>query len=178
MAYSNCYLSSDNMTGATSGTGIACSPGPFVSIQDVSVICVGLSSVFYEMFCRWLFVFFSFFFLLLHSLSFFDLPLLIVPMVTWSICRINDLIFYYIVFKVHTLTTLCEYGRTCNCGIAIRSHDSLFVVRTCNVISTAFYTSGRRYPSMTYSMCDNKHMVIEKISDIQYKVRIFVRVTI
>ena len=137
------------------------------------------SSVFYEMLCRSLFVFFSFFFLLLHNLSFFDLPLLITHMVTWSICWINDLIFYYIVFKVHTLTTLCwEGGPTCNYGIAIRSHDSLFVVRTCDVISTEFYASGRRYPSMTYSMFDNKHMVIEKISDIQYKVRIFVRVTI
>jgi hypothetical protein len=131
------------------------------------------------MLCRSLFVFFSFFFWLLHSLSFFDLPLLIIPMVTWSICWINDLVFYYIVFKVHTLTTLCwTGGPTCNCGIAIRSHDSLFVVRTCDVISTQLYVSGRRYPSITYSMCDNKHMVIEKISDIQYKVRIFVRVTI
>jgi hypothetical protein len=82
------------------------------------------------------------------------------------------------VFKVYTLRTLCRHRRTCNCGIAIRSHDSLFVVGTCNVISTEFYASGRRYPNMTYSMCDNKHMIIEQISDIQYKVSIFVRVTI
>jgi hypothetical protein len=82
------------------------------------------------------------------------------------------------VFKVYTLRTLCRHRRTCNCGIAIRSHDSLFVVGTCNVISTEFYASGRRYPNMTYSMYDNKHMIIEQISDIQYKVSIFVRVTI
>ena len=58
----------------------------------------------------------------------------------------------------------------CNCGIAIRSHDSLFVVRTCDVISTEFYASGRHYPSMTYSMCDNKHMVLEKLAGNEYKV--------
>ena len=58
------------------------------------------------------------------------------------------------------------------------THDSLFVVRTFNVISTELYAAGRHYPSMTYSMGDNKHMIFEKISDIQYKVIIFVRVTI
>ena len=73
---------------------------------------------------------------------------------------------------MHTLTSRCWWGEgeACNCGIAIRSHDSLFVVRTCDVISNEFYASGRRYPSMKYSMCDNKHMVIEKISEIKYKV--------
>jgi hypothetical protein len=58
----------------------------------------------------------------------------------------------------------------CTCGIAIRSHDSLFVVRTCDVISTELYVSGRHYPSMKYSVCDNKHMVIETITGTQYKV--------
>ncbi|CAC5415835.1 unnamed protein product [Mytilus coruscus] len=66
-------------------------------------------------------------------------------------------------YWVHTLTTSCWQG-SCNCGIAIRSHDSLFVIRTCDVIATEFYASGRYYPSISYSVCDNKHMVIEKIS--------------
>ncbi|XP_076090111.1 uncharacterized protein LOC143062191 [Mytilus galloprovincialis] len=76
----------------------------------------------------------------------------------------------YILYKhkkypywVHTLTTSCWQG-SCNCGIAIRSHDSLFVIRTCDVIATEFYASGRYYPSISYSVCDNKNMVIEKIS--------------
>ena len=44
------------------------------------------------------------------------------------------------------------------------------MVRTCDVISTELYVSGRHYPSMKYSVCDNKHMVIEKITGTQYKV--------
>jgi len=80
-----------------------------------------------------------------------------------------SLTFFYIVFQVHTLTTRCGRG-ACICGMAIRSHDSLFVVRTCDVISTEFYASGRQYPSMAYSMCDNKHMVIERLSGTSYKV--------
>ena len=82
----------------------------------------------------------------------------------------NIINMFDILFQVHTLTTSCSRGITCTCGIAIRSHDSLFVVRTCDVISTELYASGRHYPSMTYSMCDNKHMVIEKITETQYKV--------
>ncbi|VDI62118.1 Hypothetical predicted protein, partial [Mytilus galloprovincialis] len=65
-------------------------------------------------------------------------------------------------YWVHTLTTRCWWGRTCNCGIAIRSHDSLFVVRTCNTISTTFHTSGRLYPLISYAVCDDKHMTIQK----------------
>ena len=70
------------MTGDTSGTGIAYSSGPFEDTQVFSVICAAQSSVFYEMFCRPLFVLFPFFFRPLYSLSFFDLPLLITPMVS------------------------------------------------------------------------------------------------
>ncbi|XP_052071137.1 uncharacterized protein LOC127709569 [Mytilus californianus] len=71
-------------------------------------------------------------------------------------------------YWVHTLTTSCARG-SCNCGIAVRSHDSLFVIRTCDVIATEFYASGRYYPSISYAVCDNKHMVIEKTSN-GYKV--------
>jgi hypothetical protein len=49
-------------------------------------------------------------------------------------------------------------------------HHAIFVVRTCDVIATELYVSGRYYPSMKYSVCDNKHMVIEKITGTQYKV--------
>ncbi|XP_071129173.1 von Willebrand factor D and EGF domain-containing protein-like [Mytilus edulis] len=66
-------------------------------------------------------------------------------------------------YWVHTLTTTCPRG-SCNCGFAVRSHDSLFVIRTCDVIATEFYASGRYYPSISYAVCDNKHMVIEKTS--------------
>ena len=44
------------------------------------------------------------------------------------------------------------------------------MVRTCDVISTSLHASGRTYPSMKYSVCDNKHMVIENITVTHFKV--------
>ncbi|XP_052066099.1 uncharacterized protein LOC127705790 [Mytilus californianus] len=67
-------------------------------------------------------------------------------------------------YWVHTLSTRCWWRGTCNCGIAIRSHDSLFVVRTCDIISTVFYSLRRHHPYISYAACNNEHMTIQKLN--------------
>lgn len=66
--------------------------------------------------------------------------------------------------QVHTLSTRCWWRGTCNCGIAIRSHDSLFVVRTCDTISTVHYSPRRHHPYISYTACDDEHMTIQQLN--------------
>ena len=69
-----------NMTGATSGAGIAYPSRATKFTPSFNGICVARSSVLCVMFCRSLFVLVSFFFWSLCCLSFFDLWLLITPL--------------------------------------------------------------------------------------------------
>lgn len=50
-------------------------------------------------------------------------------------------------------------GAACTCGVAIRVEDSLFVYRTCGLVS---YQSVNilDHHSMITEVCDDKHMVI------------------
>ena len=88
-------------------------------------------------------------------------------------------IFIYVwitieILQVHTLSSVCLIWGTCNVGIAIRSHDTVFVVRTVDEVfnpldfaNTAHdYTatvSGRRtYPFVDYRHCNDQNMLIER----------------
>jgi hypothetical protein len=71
-----------NTTGITSGAGTANLSGNLSSPPYLCGVRVAESLVFCVMFCRLLFVFLYFFFQPLYGLSFFDLLLLIIPLVS------------------------------------------------------------------------------------------------
>ncbi|XP_063440468.1 uncharacterized protein LOC134721412 [Mytilus trossulus] len=74
-------------------------------------------------------------------------------------------------YWVHALFTSCGSrfpGTSCICGIAIRSKESLFVLRTCEKISrTGKYLLQQPVVSLTY--CDKPDMVIEHTNN-NYKI--------
>ncbi|XP_076111119.1 von Willebrand factor D and EGF domain-containing protein-like isoform X1 [Mytilus galloprovincialis] len=74
-------------------------------------------------------------------------------------------------YWVHALLTSCGFGwpgSSCLCGIAIRSHDSLFVLRTCKKISRR-EKHLLRQPVVTLDTCDEKDILVENIGN-KYKV--------
>ncbi|XP_063435757.1 von Willebrand factor D and EGF domain-containing protein-like [Mytilus trossulus] len=75
-------------------------------------------------------------------------------------------------YWVHALFTNCNDGfpgAACHCGVAIRSRNSLFVVRTCQTISR-----NKRYslktPLIYIKQCDPSDMFIQQLSITKYKV--------
>ncbi|XP_056022076.1 uncharacterized protein LOC125649695 [Ostrea edulis] len=71
--------------------------------------------------------------------------------------------------SIHALFTSCSgvggnLGAACSCGIAVRVEDSLYVYRTCDVVSYQ-YVSLLAHHSTIYEVCDDKHMVITKESN-------------
>ncbi|XP_076104146.1 von Willebrand factor D and EGF domain-containing protein-like [Mytilus galloprovincialis] len=64
-------------------------------------------------------------------------------------------------YWVHTLSTACWDG-TCNVGVAIRSHNSLFVVRTSDVVSHNVVVQGRVHPFVNFRHCDDQNMVVKR----------------
>lgn len=65
--------------------------------------------------------------------------------------------------QVHALFTNCGFGwagSSCHCGIAVRSRDSLFVLRTCQTISR---TEKHLLPEPITKLlrCHDKDLVIE-----------------
>ncbi|XP_056020810.1 von Willebrand factor D and EGF domain-containing protein-like [Ostrea edulis] len=67
--------------------------------------------------------------------------------------------------SIHALFTSCSAGgAACSCGIAVRVEDSLYVYRTCDVVSYQ-YVSHLAHHSTIYEVCDDKHMVITEESD-------------
>lgn len=71
-------------------------------------------------------------------------------------------------YWVHTLSTACWDG-TCNVGVAIRSHSSLFVVRTSDVVSHQTVMPGRTHPFVNFRDCDDQNMSVKRIGT-QYMV--------
>lgn len=70
-------------------------------------------------------------------------------------------------YWVHTLTSGCWDG-TCNVGVAIRSHNSLFVVRTTDVVNNPirdnFRTSftSRTSPMIDMRDCDDQNLKVQR----------------
>ncbi|XP_076109578.1 uncharacterized protein LOC143078608 [Mytilus galloprovincialis] len=65
-------------------------------------------------------------------------------------------------YQVNALFTECANGRaTCNCGVAIQSGQSLFVVRTQKVISK-ISSRGLYTPIVDKRICDDKSMIIDE----------------
>ncbi|CAG2226577.1 unnamed protein product [Mytilus edulis] len=74
-------------------------------------------------------------------------------------------------FWVHGLFTSCGYGlsgTSCLCGIAIRSKDSLFVLRTCEMISRKELHLLQQ-PVVTLTPCDESDMSINNTNN-NYKI--------
>ena len=73
--------------------------------------------------------------------------------------------------QVHALFTNCGYGwqgSSCHCGIAIRSRNSLFVLRTCETISR----NGKyllQQPVTELKSCDDSDFIINQYGN-EYKV--------
>ena len=87
----------------------------------------------------------------------------------------SDLSVYYIsiisFLKVHALFTNCGYGwkgSSCHCGIAIRSRNSLFVLRTCETISRNAKHLLQQ-PVTELKSCDDSDMLIDQYGN-EYKV--------
>ncbi|CAG2192571.1 unnamed protein product [Mytilus edulis] len=87
------------------------------------------------------------------------------PSKAWDKINIPDII-------IHTLSSACHWG-TCNVGIAIRSHDSLFVVRTIDECKNPIQFNGtdhdytatitsRTYPLIDFRVCDDRNMKIQR----------------
>lgn len=73
--------------------------------------------------------------------------------------------------QVHGLFTSCGSGlpgTSCLCGIAIRSKDSLFVLRTCEMISRKELHLLQQ-PVVTLTPCDESDMSINNTNN-NYKV--------
>ncbi|CAC5371719.1 unnamed protein product [Mytilus coruscus] len=74
-------------------------------------------------------------------------------------------------YSVHALFTNCGFGwvgSSCHCGIAVRSRNSLFVLRTCKTISrTEKYLLQE--PMTKFISCDVRDIVIEHDSN-NYKI--------
>lgn len=65
---------------------------------------------------------------------------------------------------MHGLFTACSgdsggLGAACTCGVAIRVEDSLYVYRTCGLVSYQSVNILDHHSTIT-EVCDDKHMVI------------------
>ncbi|CAG2228916.1 unnamed protein product [Mytilus edulis] len=68
-------------------------------------------------------------------------------------------------YAVHVLFGSCVIGTalaSCNCGIAIKNNQSLFLVRTCGTGSTAKMNIGSSSPYIERRNCDQSSMIIEE----------------
>ncbi|VDI32278.1 Hypothetical predicted protein, partial [Mytilus galloprovincialis] len=75
-------------------------------------------------------------------------------------------------YWVHALFTNCNDGfpgAACHCGVAIRSRNSLFVLRTCQTISRSKRYSLKT-PLVYIKQCDPSDMFIQPLSITKYKV--------
>ncbi|XP_071168616.1 uncharacterized protein [Mytilus edulis] len=75
-------------------------------------------------------------------------------------------------YWVHALFTNCNDrspGAACHCGVAIRSRNSLFVLRTCQTISRS-KRYGLKTPLVYLKQCDSSDMFIQPLSITKYKV--------
>lgn len=74
-------------------------------------------------------------------------------------------------FQVHALFSACVPGyATCNCGVAIKSGDSLYVVRTCTKLSA----SDVHLLSVPYELmegCDEDAIAVQKTGS-RYRVKL------
>lgn len=76
--------------------------------------------------------------------------------------------------EVHALFTACSgdkgsLGAACTCGVAIRVEDSLYVYRTCDVVSYQT-VSLLAHHSTIYEICDDKHMVITEANGFTFTI--------
>ncbi|XP_076089889.1 von Willebrand factor D and EGF domain-containing protein-like [Mytilus galloprovincialis] len=74
-------------------------------------------------------------------------------------------------YSVHALFTNCGFGwagSSCHCGIAVRSRNSLFVLRTCQTISRT-QKHLLQEPHIKLIRCDKKDLVIEQDTN-NYKI--------
>lgn len=75
------------------------------------------------------------------------------------------------IHQVHALFTNCGMGwvgSSCHCGIAVRSRNSLFVLRTCQTISRT-EKNLLQEPLTKLIRCDEKDLFIEHNTN-SYKV--------
>ncbi|CAC5420228.1 unnamed protein product [Mytilus coruscus] len=63
-------------------------------------------------------------------------------------------------YQVNALFGVCNGIASCNCGIAIRSGNSMFVLRTCDVITQ--YETRTHPPIAEMRSCDDSSMIIEE----------------
>ncbi|XP_076103005.1 von Willebrand factor D and EGF domain-containing protein-like [Mytilus galloprovincialis] len=63
-------------------------------------------------------------------------------------------------YQVNALYGLCNVAASCNCGVAIRSGHSMFVMRTCDYI--AQYETRTHSPTIEMRSCDDSSMIIKE----------------
>lgn len=83
----------------------------------------------------------------------------------WENQRVGEFVMYRHKTKplsVHALFSACVPGyATCNCGVAIKSGESLYVVRTCTTLS-ASRTNLLSYPHELMEGCDPDAIAVQK----------------
>ncbi|XP_052714404.1 serine-rich adhesin for platelets-like isoform X1 [Crassostrea angulata] len=83
----------------------------------------------------------------------------------WENQRVGEFVMYRHKTKplsVHALFSACVPGyATCNCGVAIKSGESLYVVRTCTTLS-ASRTNLLSYPFELMDGCDPDAIAVQK----------------
>ncbi|XP_021375499.1 von Willebrand factor D and EGF domain-containing protein-like isoform X4 [Mizuhopecten yessoensis] len=86
----------------------------------------------------------------------------------WENQRLGEYVLYHNsqkLYWVHAMYQSCKtnhVGPTCNCGVAVRNNDAVFVANFCDA-TIGWFTSGtqsNRY--VEQSFCDDTHMIINK----------------